>query len=131
FPNGLLGRSETSIAASSDGKHLVAGFNDAQGFCGSPFGVACTPQAGLSGYAFSSDGGVTWTDGGAPPVFTVNGHPVFTRGDPWLDWGGSDGEEDGGITYYYANLSVDATTGAELGVSVHRGHFTENGGFVW
>ena len=51
FPIGLLGRSETSIAATSDGQNLLVGFNDAQGFCGPPFGVACTPEspAGLSG----------------------------------------------------------------------------------
>ena len=29
-------------------------------------------------------------------------------------------------TFYYANLSVDATTGASLGASVHRGHFSGN-----
>src|SRR5262245_22747039 len=34
FPNGLFGRSETSIAGTADGNFLVAGFNDAQGFCG-------------------------------------------------------------------------------------------------
>ena len=57
FPHGLLGRSETSIGATPDGQHLLVGFNDAQGFCGPPFGVACTPEspAGLSGFAFSTD----------------------------------------------------------------------------
>src|SRR5712692_8336345 len=117
FPNGLLGRSETTVTGNNDGNFLVAGFNDAQGFCGAPFGVACTPQSpsGLSGYAFSSDGGRTWTDGAAPPLFSN----VFTRGDPWLDIGGFDN-----ATFFYANLAVDATTGADLGVSVHRGHFS-------
>jgi len=122
FPNGLLGRSETSIAATQDGQHLLVGFNDAQGFCGSPFGVACTPEspAGLSGFAFSADGGLSWTDGGAPDPTIFNN--VFTRGDPWMDLGGFDV-----ATFYYANLAVDATTGAGIGASVHRGHFNLSG----
>ncbi|HET7205472.1 MAG TPA: sialidase family protein [Terriglobales bacterium] len=123
FPHGLFGRSETSVAASADGSLLVFGWNDAQGFCGAPFGAACTPPAlpGLSGFGFSSDGGKTLIDGGAPPVI----NHVFSRGDPWLDRGGFDT-----TTFYYANLAVDDTTGASLGASVHRGHFT-NGVLNW
>lgn len=115
FPNGLIGRSETTIASSADGQLIAVGFNNAQGFCGAPFGAACTAprNPGLSGFAFSTDGGATFTDRGVG----VFGN-VFTRGDPWLDRGGPD---DG--TFFYANLAVDATTGADLGVSIHRGHF--------
>lgn len=56
FPNGLIGRSETTVASSADGQLIAVGFNDAQGFCGAPFGVACTPPTnpGLSGFAFST-----------------------------------------------------------------------------
>jgi len=124
FPNGLLGRSETTIAATDDGQLLLVGFNDAQGFCGSPFGSACTPQSppGLSGFAFSTDGGLSWIDGGGPDPLGTN---VFTRGDPWMDRGGVDG-----MTFYYANLAIDKTTGASLGISVHRGHFS-GGTFAW
>jgi hypothetical protein len=119
FPNGLLGRSETTSATDADGNLVLVGFNDAQGFCGPPFGAACTPQSppGLSGFGFSTDGGLTFTDGAAPPVI----NHVFTRGDPWMDRGGFDNK-----TFFYANLSVHDVTGADLGVSVHRGHF--NGG---
>jgi hypothetical protein len=125
FPNGLLGRSETTIAASKNGMSLLVGFNDAQGFCGPPFGAACTPEnpPGLSGFAFSTDGGATWNDGGAPDPARFGN--VFTRGDPWMDRGGYDQN-----TFFYANLSVDATTGDALGVSVHRGHFN-NGVFAF
>lgn len=122
FPNGLIGRSETTIAGSVDGKLLLAGFNDAQGFCGPPFGAPCTPEnpPGLSGFSFSTDGGLTWTDGGAPDPALSPGGNVFTRGDPWMDRGGVDNE-----TFFYANLAVDFFTGASLGVSVHRGHFRD------
>jgi hypothetical protein len=123
FPNGLFGRSETSVAATNDGQFLVFGWNDAQGFCGLPFGVACTPPAlpGLSGFGYSSDGGNTYVDGGAPPVI----NHIFTRGDPWLDLGGFDN-----ATFYYANLAVDDRDGSSLGASVHRGHFI-NGVLTW
>src|SRR5207245_10013997 len=69
-PNGLLGRSETTVASTSDAQSIIVGFNDAQGFCGAPLGVACTPQtpSGLSGFAFSTDG--VWQFG---PTFSATG----------------------------------------------------------
>jgi hypothetical protein len=130
---GLLGRSETTVAADEDGERIVVGFNNAQGFCGEPFGRTCTPGTppGLSGYGFSTNAGRTFTDGSAPQVIDH----VYTRGDPWLDRGGKDGR-----TFFYANLSVDdraiinpangARTLIDLGVSVHRGHFRDDS-FVW
>jgi hypothetical protein len=122
FPMGLLGRSETTIAATADGQFLLAGFNDAQGFCGPPFRAHCKPEnpPGLSGFSFSLDGGLNWTDGGAPNPRLFD--RVFTRGDPWMDRGGSDD-----ATFYYSNIAVDAVTGTSLGVSIHRGHFSGSG----
>lgn len=123
-PEGLLGRSETTLAASADGLNVIAGWNDAQGFCGPPFGAECDKgnQNGLSGFARSGTAGLTWVDDGAPPVIDN----IYTRGDPWMDRGGSGGE-----TYYYANLAVDAETGADLGVSVHTGEFQGRRNFRW
>ncbi len=123
FPDGLLGRSETTIAADPSGRFLLVGWNDADGFCLPPFNLPCTPAdptPGINGFGFSSDGGQTWIDGGVPfPVVTPKGTKV-TRGDPWVDTGGSDGQ-----TYYYANLAVDTTTTSPGGggMVVHRGRF--------
>ncbi len=112
----LRGRSETTIATDPSGRFLLAGWNDAQGFLFAPFGPP--PGLGLSGFAYSADGGKTWTDGGAPFVFPgPGGVGVVTRGDPWMDTGGP-----GRKTYYYANLAVfDTAPGG--GMSVHTGAF--------
>lgn len=114
FPNGLLGRSETTITGTTDGQNLIVGWNDAQGFCAPIFGGGCPDPHGLSGFGFSTDGGATFTDGGAP---FVQNH-IFTRGDPWMDRGGFDNN-----TFFYANLAIHEQTGGSLGVSIHRGHF--------
>jgi hypothetical protein len=122
------GASELTLAATSDGRRMVAGWNDGIGFAFAPF-VAGQPPLGLSGYGFSSDGGRSWTDGGAPPIGdTVAFGPgpqgrsatgnYVTRGDPWLD-------EDGRGNFFYANLAVweDDAASPPAGVSIHRGSF--------
>lgn len=139
FPLSLLGRSETTLTVSAEGNFLVAGWNDAEGFLRAPFTVPpiLPGDPGLSGFGFSTDGGVTWTDGGTPFVLGVDpANPscgnLVTRGDPWLDTGGN-----GNDIVYYANLAVhqdvtcfNAVGRNTAGVSVHRGHFTETS-FGW
>jgi hypothetical protein len=120
LPDGLLGRSETTIATTDGGSYLVAGWNDADGFCGPPWNAPCTPPPvpGLSGYAYSGDGGKTWIDGGAPPLVSTPGGDKLTRGDPSLDVGGY-----GNDTFYYANMAVDTDPSGLGGVVVHSGSF--------
>ncbi len=144
FPAGLLGRSETTIGVAGNGKLLAAGWNDARGFLHAPFNIfPGTP--GLSGSAFSTNGGNTWTEAG-PPFITGAPDPnnptcgdIVTRGDPWIDTNSFGSSQ---ATIFYANLAVHqsaacatAFNGIPAGVSVHRGSFfTTSGGtlsFGW
>src|SRR5687767_163388 len=59
-------QSETSIAVDVTGQHVVVGFNDFRG------------TNSISGFQYSDDGGVTFTDGGQLPV-PAN---TLVRGDP-------------------------------------------------
>lgn len=122
------GASELSVAATSDGRRSVAGWNDGEGFGFAPF-TPDAPPLGLSGYGFSSNGGRTWIDGGAPPIGSkvafgpgtegrsATGNYV-TRGDPWLD-------VDSRGTFFFANLAVweDDAESPPAGISVHKGSF--------
>src|SRR5437588_9485528 len=122
-PDGLLGRSDTALASSDDGRNILIGWNDVEGFLRPPFKNVLSGLPGLNGFAFSTDGGETWTDGGAPPVVDH----ILTAGDPTMDRGGADKS-----TFYYATLTLDDRLPPEhaaLGVNVHRGHF--GGGFKW
>lgn len=123
FPNNMPGRNTATLAASEDGKSLLAGWDDFQGFCGPPTNRPCTPPdpVGLSGYAFSTDGGLSWTDGGAPfPIGLAQ-----TAGHPWVDRGGAEGDE----TFYFTSRMRVAHLGS-AGIGIHRGSFGA-GTFVW
>ncbi|MCI0330161.1 MAG: T9SS type A sorting domain-containing protein [candidate division Zixibacteria bacterium] len=131
-PAGLIGRSEMSIAVDGDdglpGENIVIGWNDADGFL---------PQfalAGLSGWAFSSNSGASFVDGGGLPTTTIPTSPptiISTSGDPWL---ALLRDNLGNGTFLYANLGVRANVPGNgpgngrsvAGLTVHRG--TVSGG---
>src|SRR5438045_741799 len=58
---------------SSMGKLMVAGYDDSSGFYDN--------RRGLSGFAYSSDGGTTWIDGGGLPRQVPGGNAEYF-GDP-------------------------------------------------
>jgi hypothetical protein len=141
-PLGGLGRSETTLAATSDGERIVGAWNNADGLLRPPFDDALPGAHGVTAYGFSVDGGRTWTDRGAPPSFRAGPDAIISGSDPWLDRGGKDRS-----TFYFANLAINdegappalgaaSSTEDDLGhvvprgVSVHRGHFRD-GSFVW
>jgi hypothetical protein len=94
-------QSETAIAVS--GAHVVVGYNDSQQTL-QPY---LTAASNLTAYAYSSNGGSTWTDGG-----TIPNPPAFINlGDPWL------GADRAG-NFYYATLTIDGFTGnLDIGVA--------------
>ena len=60
FQEGPSGtQSEMTIAVDVTGQHIVVGYNDFRGFSSNPISV--------SGFAYSDDGGATFTDGGQLP----------------------------------------------------------------
>jgi hypothetical protein len=116
-------RNTPSIAAGEEGEELLTVFEDFQGFCGPPNNRPCPAPVppGLTGFAYSTDGGRTWTDGGAvPPIGAAQ-----TAGHPWVDRGSKDGEE----VFFTASRMRAGVAGSE-GIGVHRGQFI-NGTFVW
>lgn len=94
-------QSETTIGVS--GRNVVVGYNDSQHAL-----LFLTAGGDLTGYAYSSDGGASFTDAGVLP----NAPGGINLGDPWL------GTDRGGH-FYYSNLMIDGTTGnLNVGVSL-------------
>src|SRR5207247_2277762 len=114
--NRPLQQAETTIASS--GAFALAGWNDTQGFC-PPFGA-------VQGYGYSTDGGVTWVDGGDVPT-PITG--ARWRGDPVHAVNRKTGD------FYIAGLFENPTTtngsfSPSSGLALARGHFS-GGAFVF
>jgi hypothetical protein len=113
------GQAEVSIAVDPTGLHVVIGFNDTRGFALSPLR--------LSGFAYSDDGGVTFTDGGQLPSASAGTIPTGAAvpqvfGDPDVKFvpGGAGGQ------FIYASIMVKGLgagpsfTGSAQTMCVHR-----------
>jgi len=98
------GQCEVSIAAL--GLHVVAAWNDGQGF---------VTSTSTQGFAYSSDGGASWTDGGTPPTTNVG---TWTS-DPVVAVNEKTGD------FYYAAL-CEPTASVTNGIGVVKGSFVGN-----
>jgi hypothetical protein len=98
-------QSELSVAIDRSGRHIVVGFNDFRGFS--------LPTTSVSGFAYSDDGGETFTDGGQLPTTgpTATG---LVFGDPDVKFvpGGA------GCQFVYSSIFVNAHNVQTM--SVHR-----------
>src|SRR2546425_9801649 len=108
-PSGVQmhGQSEVSVAAA--GPYVVEAWNDATGFfapCGSPLN-----KEELTGFAFSNDGGASFTDLGGLP--NANCATSLTEGDPSVE-----AYQVGGNTYFYISSIFIPFTVPENALSV-------------
>jgi hypothetical protein len=116
-----VGETQAEVAVAVFRDTVVVGFNDSRGFTltGSP-GVGT-----LSGFAYSTDGGATFTDGGTTPVALASD---FCNGDP-----GVDTDEQG--NWYYNQIYTRAAGApgptAQQNIGVHHGRFNGSGQLVW
>ncbi len=117
------GQAETSIAVSGDGRHIVLGFNDTQGFSLNPISV--------SGFQYSDNGGRTIVAGGqlpSPPQANLGGElfpEVF--GDPDVKW-------LGGCTFVYSSILLtvkEYLPGAPTPVQTMSLHRSRDCGHTW
>src|SRR6516164_7979381 len=102
-------QSETTIAV--HGSNVAVGFNDSQQNL-----LPLTAGGGITGYAYSTNGGASFTDGGNLP----NAPEFVNLGDPWM------GSNRHG-TMFYSTLAADLFNG-NLDVAVAR---STNGGKTW
>src|SRR5450755_1441732 len=102
-------QSEPTIAVA--GSRVAVGFNDSQ-----QTPLFFEAGSGLTGYAYSTDGGASFTDGGSLP-----NEPEFNNlGDPWL-------ASDRHSNMYFSTLAQDAFYGnVDIGVAK-----SSDGGKTW
>lgn len=108
---GQTTQSETSIAAV--GKNVAVGFNDSQQTL-----LRFTAGTNFNGFAYSRDGGATFTDGGVIP-----NHPgCVNLGDPWLT------SDRTGAMYYSSLANCLSPTRFALDIGVSK---STDGGKTW
>ncbi len=103
-------QSETTIDIDPGTSRLVVGFNDFRGFSGG---------SSISGYAFSTNAGISWTDGGQLTGSGPSGS---------MPWGDPDVKYHGGYFYYHSLFTNSGATVCRT--CLHRGTFL-GGSLSW
>jgi len=112
-------QSETSTARC--GNSVVVGFNDSGSVFETPFFFSGTGGQAFSGYAYSSNGGASFTDGG--PVNPGPGNGNFLGGDPGINCSDAN-------TFFYSQIFdfVDSSGNPFAAISVNK---STDGGKTW
>jgi len=115
------GHAQPSIAVDTTGQHIVIGTNDAEGFGLNPISV--------SGFKYSDDGGITFTEGGPLPITTPTtliGSTAYPEvfGDP-------DVKYVGGSTFIYFSIMVLVNNGSGGPAQTLGFHLSTDFGHTW
>lgn len=112
-------QSETSTARC--GNSVVVGFNDSGSVFETPYFFSGTGGQAFSGYAYSSNGGASFTDGG--PINPGPGDGNFLGGDPGVNCSDAN-------TFYYSQIFdyTDSSFNPFAAVSVNK---STDGGKTW
>lgn len=100
-----LGACQSEVSIASFGNYVVAAWNDG-------IGIYDSPQTDTQGFGYSTDGGLSWVDGGVPPTANVgvwNSDPVVVVNEKTGD-------------FYFAALCD--LPGGQNGIGVVKGTFS-------
>jgi hypothetical protein len=120
-PNIAGGQAETSINCDSTGQHIVVGFNDTRGFA--------FAQTDVSGFIYSDDGGITWTDGGQLPI-NVGSNTTIAGAVYPEPFGDADIVYLGGSKFAYFSILLKARTATATAQTMCV-HLSNDYGHTW
>jgi hypothetical protein len=110
---GAEGGDDADDDGASSGRLMVAGYNDSWGFYNN--------TQGLSGFAYTTDGGKSWIDGGGLPPIVKTGLPAGTPGQDAYFGDPVVAVHHRSKTFYYASIYL--TPAGIFTIAVNRGHF--------
>jgi hypothetical protein len=111
-----VGETQSEVAIAVYGDTVVVGWNDSRGF---------TAGFTLTSFAYSTDGGATFTDGGNVPLALPTDQAF---GDAGLD---TDERGNWYLNQIYTRTAGNPGATAQQNIGVHHGRFNNLGQLVW